>query len=560
MKRKRKLIYMVVICCIAIIQMTISMNKSKALEINETTYLQRADKGFLSIQKWNGSQWMYVIHSITNFVDENGVSRVAYCVNPDLNGIGYIDGEFEGYDVQIKEYINDQRLWRVYTNGYPYKSPQEMGVENEDDAYLATKQATYCILRGYSIEDIRSLYREGQDYVEGEDLKDIERRGQKIIEAMCKLVDIGYNGTNTMQFNNILKIEKIGEFSEDCEKKEYYSQNYKVTCDIDFLQYKVESILNFPAGTYIANIQSNQQVNFLSNETFKVMIPKDKIEDNIQGTINIIGKCENFPIFYAESIGGIYQNYMLCVDSYSNDIQSSTVTDIDAYKSRLQIFKIDKESKRAIPNVKFSIEYDDGEKLGVYTTDENGVVDIMNIHKGKLIITEIENNKDYVLNQNPIWVDIDYNQLKTITVENEKKTGRIKIIKEDADDESIRIPNVKFGIFDEEGQCIEELITNENGEAISRKLPINAQYSIKEIVAAHAYEIMNESLSIKLDDNEIKTVIIKNKKNNVQIMPKTGRFDWNKILLSIIITTFVYLFIESRIIFSKKCNKNVIKM
>ena len=194
MNIKRKIIRLAIVVFIAVVQMIIGKSTSNALEINSTTYLQRADKGFLSIQKWNGSQWMYVVHSITNFVDESGTSRVAYCVDPDLNGIGYIDGEFEGYDVLIKEYLNDQRLWRVYTNGYPYKTYSELGVENEEDAYLATKQAAYCIIRGYSTDDVRALYRAGQDYVEGENLEDIARRGQKIIDAMCKMVDIGYNG------------------------------------------------------------------------------------------------------------------------------------------------------------------------------------------------------------------------------------------------------------------------------------------------------------------------------------------------------------------------------
>ena len=59
MNIKRKIIRLAIILCIAIVQMIIGKSTSKAIEVNTTTYLQRADKGFLSIQKWNGTQWIY---------------------------------------------------------------------------------------------------------------------------------------------------------------------------------------------------------------------------------------------------------------------------------------------------------------------------------------------------------------------------------------------------------------------------------------------------------------------------------------------------------------------
>ena len=86
--------------------------------------------------------------------------------------------------------LSDERLWRVYINGYPYKNAEDLGLEYDEDAYLATKQAGFCIIRGYSIDDIRSLFRAGQDPVAGQSIDDIQRRGQKIIDAMCNLVDI----------------------------------------------------------------------------------------------------------------------------------------------------------------------------------------------------------------------------------------------------------------------------------------------------------------------------------------------------------------------------------
>ena len=549
---KRKIIRIAIIVCVAIIQMIIGKSTSSALEINSTMYLQRADKGFISIQKWNGTQWMYAIHSITNFVDENGVSRIAYCVNPELNGIGYIDGEFEGYDVLIKEYLNDQRLWRVYTNGYPYKTCSELGVEYDEDAYLATKQAAYAIIRDYSVDDIRALYRAGQDYVEGENLEEIERRGQKIIDAMCNLVDIGYNGTETMQVNDILRIEELGELYEDSDNKEYYSQNYKVCCNVEFSNYTVDNISNYPEGSYVANSQGIKQKKFSKEEIFKVMIPKNKINDNIEGTVNVSANCKNYPMFYAESIDGNYQNYILCADSYSNNVKASITTNIDAYRSKIQIFKEDKDSKKSIEGVKFLLKYDNGQEIGTYITDKNGRIYVENLRKGKIIVTELEGNQNYAINTNSTVVNLEFDQLQTITIENELKKGRIKVIKVDAENNTIRIPNVKFEIRDEKNNVVKELITDENGEAISELLPTNVKYTVKEVETANEYELSDETVTIQLEENEIKALTFKNKKKQEHVLPRTGNVDLFAVVWLIITGGFSCLMLCSQY-YNKKC-------
>ena len=218
MKKVRKMLFSIVLLVLAIFQISTQMKKTEAATAGEIQYLQRDNKGFYSIQKWNGSEWIYVTYSITYYTDSNGVKRIAYCIDPDLKGIGWIKGEYAGYDVKLKELLSNEKLWRVYTNGYPYKTPSQMGVETEDDAYLATKMASYAILRGNSIEEIRQQYRAGTTKVENESLEDIQRRGTKVIDAICKLIDIGYNGSETIKNNNILQISKQSELSKDLNK------------------------------------------------------------------------------------------------------------------------------------------------------------------------------------------------------------------------------------------------------------------------------------------------------------------------------------------------------
>ena len=506
-------------------------NKVNAEIIGNTKYLQRAEKGYYTIQKWNGSNWIYVTYSRTTYIDDNGITRIAYCVNPDLKGIGYISGEVVGYDVEIKNLLSDNKLWRALVNGYPYNSQESMGVETDDDAYLATKMAIYAIMRGNTENDIRTLYRPGKDKVEGQSLEDIERRGTKVIEAICKLINIGYNGTETIQSNDILKIEKDSEFLEDSLNKNYYSQKLKIKSKVECKEYYIKNISNFPAGTIITDIDGNQKYSFKGGEEFKLMVPKTSIMENINGTIEINGICKTYPIYYSECKNGNYQNYLLCCDSFSDNFNAVNDINIEINKSSLKIVKIDKDTKRPIAGVKFSVKYKDGTNIGTYTTDENGVIYIENLHQGEIIVKELENNKFYNISKNEYIVELNYNESKNIEIENEIKKGNIKIIKVDADNNEIKIEGVKFNIFDENGNLITTVITNDKGEADICNLPINHKYIIKEVESAKDYILSEDVITVELNENEVKNIIFENIKK--EKLPRTGSIDVSNYLLII---------------------------
>lgn len=506
-------------------------NKVNAEIIGNTKYLQRAEKGYYTIQKWNGSNWIYVTYSRTTYIDDNGITRIAYCVNPDLKGIGYISGEVVGYDVEIKNLLSDNKLWRALVNGYPYNSPESMGVETDDDAYLATKMAIYAIMRGNTENDIRTLYRPGKDKVEGQSLEDIERRGTKVIEAICKLINIGYNGTETIQSNDILKIEKDSEFLEDSLNKNYYSQKLKIKSKVECKEYYIKNISNFPAGTIITDIDGNQKYSFKGGEEFKLMVPKTSIMENINGTIEINGICKTYPIYYSECKNGNYQNYLLCCDSFSDNFNAVNDINIEINKSSLKIVKIDKDTKSPIAGVKFSVKYKDGTNIGTYTTDENGVIYIENLHQGEIIVKELENNKFYNISKDEYIIELNYNESKNIVIENEIKKGNIKIIKVDADNNEIKIEGVKFNIFDENGNLITTVITNDKGEADICNLPINHKYIIKEVESAKDYILSEDVITVELNENEVKNIIFENIKK--EKLPRTGSIDVSNYLLII---------------------------
>lgn len=538
---------------ISLLQIVFTNNTSKAVSIGDTSYLERAEKGYYTIQKWNGSDWIYVTYSITNYVDENGIKRIAYCVSPDLKGIGYISGEFEGYNVELKNLISDNKCWRVLINGYPYKTPDQLGVETDQDAYLATKMALYAMLRGDTEESIRSSYRAGEDSVAGQHKEDILRRGAKVINAICNLVNIGNNGTETMQYNNLLQVKKVGRFEEDLSDKSFYSQRVKVDSSVECSEYFIKNVNNFPNGTKIVNSKGEEQTIFKGGEEFKIMVPKSSIIENISGTIDISGTCKNHPIYYAECTHGNYQNYVLCCDSYSKNIEASGSVDIEIAKSKLKIKKVDKDTGLPIANVKFSIKYKDGTNIGTYTTDEKGWIYLENLHQGQVVVKELETSSKYELDTKDYEITLAYNDAKELTIENEIKKANINIIKVDADNNKIKIEGAKFEIYNDLEELITTVVTDKNGEAKIEKLPINHKYTIKEVETAKEYILSDEPVTVELKENEIKTITFKNKKKieeqpeekeevkpeekraveTEKKLPRTGLIDINKYLLTI---------------------------
>ena len=169
-----KLIKRIVAVILIIASVLLACNKTNAANIGEIKKLKRGPLGYYCVQKWDGNKWIYLTYNTTSYKDSNGKEYTAYCLSPGAPGVGYVSGEKDSYNVKIKGYLEDDRIWRIVSNGYPYKTINELGVENVDDAYFATMQAVNCVLRGYTLEQAKQLYSPGQFAINGENIEDIK--------------------------------------------------------------------------------------------------------------------------------------------------------------------------------------------------------------------------------------------------------------------------------------------------------------------------------------------------------------------------------------------------
>ena len=543
---KNKIFKILMVITVLIMQILVIGTKANAANIGESKSLERGELGYYCIQKWNGSRWIYLTYNQTFYTDTDGQKYIAYCLSPGLPGVGYVSGEKETYNVKISEMLNNDMIWRVLKNGYPNKTIEDLGVETADDAYFATMQAINSILRGYTLEQARELYCVGQFAINGESLEDVQRRGNKTLNALLNLINIGLNGTETRDQLLKVSIEKTAEFKE--ENNDYYSQTFKIVSATEVSKYNIEKLENLPAGSYVADLQGNKKQIFNGGEEFKIMISKKSEDDEIKGNISVKALQKNYPVYYGTSEIEGCQDYALCNNSYA-EVSLNTEVYAQVNKSKVTIIKTDVENNNPLKGVKFQVTYTDGTS-NTYLTDENGKIVIANLRPGTVKIKEVKPLEKYKLNNEEYDVKVGYNEAKEVEIKNEKQKGNIKVIKVEKDNNEIKIANVKFQLKDEENNIIKEGVTDENGELLFVDLVIG-KYKLVEVETGEEYILPNKDIEVEVIVDKTQEVKIENEKMKIpqeeknevveqRKLPKTGENNSKYILISNIIFVSFY--------------------
>ena len=394
------------------------------------------------LQFWDSSQnaWSYVKTTYV-YYEEGGKQYPAYCMQPSLPGVG----ESDEYNVSVDDIVNDVRLWRVAINGYPYQSPQSMGLENQYDAFVATKQAIYKILDG---RDPNTFYNGG------------DARGVAIKNAIINLVNIGRNGTQT-PVNTDVTTNKIGNFIEDGD---YYSQEYSISSPVETSEYTITATNGLPDGSQVTNMSNNVQSTFSGNEHFKVRIPKSSLSNDINVVIALQAKCKTYPVFYGKTTVPGTQDYLLTFDPFG-DVAGRADLNVKTNTGKIKIIKNDEDTNEPIQGVTFQLSKQDGTIIANATTNENGEVTFPNLYQGNYILKEIATNDNYILSDAEFNVNVEFDKTTTKTITNEHKKGDLTVYKVDKDNNKIALGGVTFDLFSEEfGKVIGTYTTDENGE------------------------------------------------------------------------------------------------
>ncbi|MCU5265195.1 SpaA isopeptide-forming pilin-related protein [Bacillus cereus] len=195
---------------------------------------------------------------------------------------------------------------------------------------------------------------------------------------------------------------------------------------------------------------------------------------------------------------------------------------------KVKIKKVDSNNdNKKLVGAKFKIEDLNGKIVGELVTNEEGEVISKDLPIGNYTLVEVEAPKGYELLKDKITVKIEKDAEVEIEIGNKKlpdPMGKMKLVKVDISDKNKKLAGAKFKIEDLNGKIVGELVTNEEGEVISKDLPIG-NYTLVEVEAPKGYELLKDKIAVKIEKDTVVEIKIENKK----LPDPTGQFEIEKV-------------------------------
>lgn len=337
---------------------------------------------------------------------ENGQFYPAYCLEAYKTGASLN----LSYAVSVDAVANNDAVYRVLLKGYPYTSWQDMGLESEDDAFVATKQAIYCVLDNRDVNRYTAR----------------DARGQKIVDKIKELANFGKTGSIT-PYQSIINVNAISEAGVDNIDNKYISQTFVATSEISAKDIQIQlNTRQTPEGTKLVDVNNNEKNNFAEGEHFKIIVPRNKIMSELKIDFILRANVKSFPVFYSEAPNETLQDYALVADPFTLATTQKTMT--YSPNGKIEIVKISnkdneltgKKKGEALAGAKFLLEGIDFEIRKEAVTDSNGKIIFDKLPIGKFRITEVESPDYYLKTKDTIYeVEIEHDDdNKKVTFEN----------------------------------------------------------------------------------------------------------------------------------------------
>lgn len=383
MKKVLKILLIVLLVILA--NIGILVNTVQAVENGEKITIY--SKGYFNRVIRNNGIVIKTAHAV---YQENGKEYPVYCLNRELHGVGeYI----ATYDVKDQGKIEDLGLWRVVINGYPYKSIEQLGVTNEEEAYIATKQSIYCY-----------IYNTGTELYSA-----INEQGERVINAMNNILENAKNSNESFDNPNI-EIEQSEKWNVDEIENKYVSKEYKIKSNKNISKITL-NLESQPKGTKIINLDEDGK--------FKILIPIENLKESGKFKIKIQTELETKPIFLGEAPSNDLQNYLLTAYSYEN-LDKEFEQEYEKNDTKIIIEKVDNNTNELLGGAKFEILDEKQKSIRVAETNNEGQVILDGLMPGIYYIKEVQAPNGYSIDSELKKVEIKLNQEISLTIKNNK--------------------------------------------------------------------------------------------------------------------------------------------
>ena len=394
---RKKLISIISIIVILIGLIPIS---SKAVVPIDTAYIY-ANKKTEGLLMWKGLK----IHTHLAVYKKDGKEYPAYCMNRELPGVEIGRSQ----TVDVKQLVNNVMVWRTIINGYPYKSISELGCNTEEEAYLATKQAVYCMLTNRDVNEYSAI---------GE-------AGERTLNALKTIVNNARNSNQTKVSSELTVNEQEKLWKIDNLDSSYISKTFLVTANTSMSKYTV-NVKNLNIEGYKLVDQNNKEkTEFSNSEKFKILIPIQEVKQDGNFSIEVSAQVATKPVFYGESRDSGLQSYELTGYTYEEGTGSKKVY-YTKNETKIIITKTDDKTGKKLEGVEFELLDKNQNKIYTeITTNKDGIATIDNLLPGIYYIRETKTLEGYQLYSKLIKVELELNEETTVNVINSEKEPEI---------------------------------------------------------------------------------------------------------------------------------------
>ena len=443
---------------------------------------------------------------------EDGTYYPAYCLDRDLPGIGGNTGEKLEYNVEVQDNLTNTLIWRVISNSFPYVSTRDMGAATVYEAFVATKQAVYCILYGNDADNFSRYEAIGE-------------AGERTLTMLKNLVNNARNSNATRPSTVMEIVENSSKWQVDNLDKNYISKIYMVNAEADFSTYDISvNSSKLPDDTRIVDINNVDKTNFSKGEMFKILIPINHGIEEGELTINVSAKLRTCPVYFGKAPEGM-QNFALTADPYE-DGSGKLKQSFSKNNSKIVIVKKDAKTNEVLEGTEFNI-LDSGKQI-VYSnliTDANGKITLNGVVPGTYYLQEVRPTDGYVKLDNLVKFTMELDKEITLTVNNNKiQKSEISVNTEDI---SVNVEHKETNVnVSTGGQNMSESKDKIDVEVADKDENVNVQDTDVNI------NVNQDKVNTNIQDVETNINIKEQEKNknvqnteinvNVKKLPKTG--------------------------------------
>ncbi len=366
-----------------------------AFDFNQVNLYKKGDCPSLLKYFGNPLTISYVVYK------HDGKEYPAYCLNSNLAG-----AESGSYSVETLSKLDDNLTWKVIINGYPYKTPQELGVANEYEAFAATKQAVYWAWEGRPESEYSPVDSDA---------------GRRTYNAFINIINAAKNETRNESVNavlNVLPVTNIWEIDENEEDR--VSKIYKVTSSVNSGSFSINIDGEVPSGLEVTDLSNNIKDSFSVGESFKITIPIQSLDKNGNFTISATSKLKTYPVLYGRTYDADKQDYAITGLIYEN--QNAVFNEsYQQNNSKIVITKKEYGTYKPMQNVVFELQ-DENHNI-IYDnvkTDGNGMITFDNLLPGKYYLKELSTLDGYAPYTDLIEIELHLFEETGVTVYNTK--------------------------------------------------------------------------------------------------------------------------------------------